>query len=180
MKKLVECIIIAITLMCVSCSTDSFEKISFTNENVLVSNNKFICYKGEKATRSDHPDDVIIVVHEIPGYEIHSSENEDSNKDEFQTKSVFIKNGTPIFEMYSNVEEREDGWVVRYKCVNGDEDIEFLPRVLTRTSWGERTTSCLSDAYSGHGWASVWVVIQSGFIPQTAVALAAVCAIKNY
>ena len=47
-------------------------------------------------------------------------------------------------------------------------------------SWGERTASCLSDAYSGHGWASVWVVIQSGFIPQTAVALAAVCAIKNY
>ena len=91
MKKLVECIIIAITLMCVSCSTDSFEKISFTNENVLVSNNKFICFKGDKATRSDHPDDVIIVVHEIPGYEIHSSENEDSNKDEFQTKSVFIK-----------------------------------------------------------------------------------------
>ena len=180
MKKLIYCFIIAITLMCVSCSNDSLDNLSSINGNVLVSNSKFICYKGEKVTRSDNIEDVIIVVHEIPDYEIHSSENEDSNKDEFHTKSIFVKNGTPIFEMYSNVEEREDGWVVRYKCVNGDEDIEFLPRVFTRASWGERTASCLSDAYSGHGWASVWAVIQSGFIPQTAVALAAVCAIKNY
>jgi hypothetical protein len=47
-------------------------------------------------------------------------------------------------------------------------------------SWGENTAACLDDVYSNHGWVSVWAVVQSAFIPQTAAALAAACAIDAY
>ncbi|MEO9511754.1 MAG: hypothetical protein ABJN84_08440 [Flavobacteriaceae bacterium] len=47
-------------------------------------------------------------------------------------------------------------------------------------SWGENTAACLDDAYSNHGWISVWAVVQSAFIPQTAAALTAACAIDAY
>lgn len=43
----------------------------------------------------------------------------------------------------------------------------------------KNTMDCLADAYANHGWVSVWITIQTGFLPQTAVAMAAACAIKN-
>lgn len=44
---------------------------------------------------------------------------------------------------------------------------------------GQATADCLADAYSKHGWVSVWATVQTAFVPATAVALAAVCAAKN-
>lgn len=37
--------------------------------------------------------------------------------------------------------------------------------------------NCMTDLYSNRGWISVWASIQTAFIPQTAVAVAATCAI---
>jgi hypothetical protein len=44
---------------------------------------------------------------------------------------------------------------------------------------GQRTMNCISDVYTGHGWASVWAFVQTAFIPETAAAFAIGCAIKN-
>lgn len=44
---------------------------------------------------------------------------------------------------------------------------------------GQATMNCLIDAYSNHGWLSVWATLQSAYIPETGVALAAACALKN-
>lgn len=55
-----------------------------------------------------------------------------------------------------------------------------LPDVQQKDSGcGQATQDCITDAYSNHGWVSVWATIQSAFIPQTAVAIAAACAVKN-
>lgn len=42
---------------------------------------------------------------------------------------------------------------------------------------GQATMNCMTDLYSNRGWISVWASIQTAFIPQTAVAVAATCAI---
>jgi len=52
--------------------------------------------------------------------------------------------------------------------------------VLHMKPWGQATADCLGDAYSNHGWVSVWATVQTAFIPATAVALAAACAIHNF
>jgi len=44
---------------------------------------------------------------------------------------------------------------------------------------GGAVASCIGDAYSNHGWASVYIFVQSAFIPQTAVAIAGYCAMGN-
>lgn len=44
---------------------------------------------------------------------------------------------------------------------------------------GQAVADCLSDAYTHHGWLSVWASVQTAFIPLTAASLAAACAIKN-
>jgi hypothetical protein len=41
---------------------------------------------------------------------------------------------------------------------------------------GSETAACLQDVYANHGWVSVWAFVQSAFIPQTAAALAILCA----
>lgn len=41
------------------------------------------------------------------------------------------------------------------------------------------TMDCITDAYSNHGWASVALTIQSAFLPETVVAIAAACAVHN-
>jgi hypothetical protein len=35
--------------------------------------------------------------------------------------------------------------------------------------------NCIADAYTNHGWVSVWVLVQSAFIPETAAAIALAC-----
>lgn len=47
-------------------------------------------------------------------------------------------------------------------------------------SWGQNTAACLQDVYTNHGWLSIWVTVQTAFLPQTAAALAAACAIDAY
>lgn len=47
-------------------------------------------------------------------------------------------------------------------------------------TWGQNTATCLEDVYTNYGWVSVWATVQSAFIPQTAAALAAACAIDAY
>jgi hypothetical protein len=44
---------------------------------------------------------------------------------------------------------------------------------------GQKVINCMIDLYSNHGWLSVWATVQSAFLPQTAVAVAATCAIHN-
>jgi len=34
---------------------------------------------------------------------------------------------------------------------------------------------CIADAYSNHGWISVWAFVQTAFIPHTAAAIALAC-----
>lgn len=36
--------------------------------------------------------------------------------------------------------------------------------------------NCMEDAYKNHGWVSLYLGIQSLFLPQTGVAIAAACA----
>ncbi|HMM04951.1 MULTISPECIES: hypothetical protein [unclassified Dysgonomonas] len=38
---------------------------------------------------------------------------------------------------------------------------------------------CIDDAYTNHGWASVFLTIETAFIPWTGVAIAAACAGGN-
>lgn len=47
------------------------------------------------------------------------------------------------------------------------------------TGCGQRTMNCMIDLYSNHGWLSVWATVQTAFIPATAGAVAATCAVHN-
>ncbi len=44
---------------------------------------------------------------------------------------------------------------------------------------GQATADCIVDAYSNHGWASVYIFVQTAFLPQTAAGIAIACAGKN-
>jgi len=57
------------------------------------------------------------------------------------------------------------------------------PIIVTTTnaaqkSCGQKVMDCITDAYTNNGWVSVWGWIQTAFIPQTAVAVAAACYIN--
>lgn len=47
-------------------------------------------------------------------------------------------------------------------------------------SYGDGVMACMEDVYSNHGFLSLWVSVQSAFIPQTALAFAVACAIDAY
>jgi hypothetical protein len=44
---------------------------------------------------------------------------------------------------------------------------------------GQATMDCINDAYTNHGWVSVWAWVQTAYIPATGVAIAAACAGRN-
>jgi hypothetical protein len=44
---------------------------------------------------------------------------------------------------------------------------------------GQGTIDCINDAYTSHGWTSVYLFVQSAYLPATAVAIAGACALRN-
>jgi hypothetical protein len=52
---------------------------------------------------------------------------------------------------------------------------------MTRTTsgCGQAVIDCVINAYSNHGWASVWAFVQTAFIPATSLAITAGCVAKN-
>lgn len=50
---------------------------------------------------------------------------------------------------------------------------------MARPGCGQAVVDCMSDLYGKRGWLSVWAVVQSAFIPETAVVVAATCAWHN-
>ena len=44
--------------------------------------------------------------------------------------------------------------------------------------WADRTLACINDAYTEHGWTSVWLWVQSVVVPQTSIAVAGTCAVN--
>jgi hypothetical protein len=174
-------LMIALSVGFYSCVSDddvvSLNELNKVDSEVLLSNSKFSCYEMS-GTRSEGKK-VLIKVHDLSNVDIIFEENDEINKDGYLYKSVFYKDGKELFVLYSNVEEKDNGYLLSYKYSYGDMDNFFLPKQISR-GWGEDTMGCLSDAYTNHGWASVWVTIQTAFIPETAVAFAAACAIKNY
>ncbi len=58
--------------------------------------------------------------------------------------------------------------------------LNSLNAALRTSGWGQRTMDCITDAYSNYGWASVAAWVVSAFQPSVAVAIAAVCAYREY
>jgi hypothetical protein len=44
---------------------------------------------------------------------------------------------------------------------------------------GQAVADCINDAYTNHGWVSVWAWVQSAVLPETVGAIALGCTIKN-
>ena len=56
----------------------------------------------------------------------------------------------------------------------------FSENIANRLSGcGQATMDCINDAYTNHGWVSVWAWVQTAFLPATAAAIAAACAAIN-
>lgn len=179
-------ILLVTTFVVTSCSNDT---LSLKQDNdkprgyeKVMSNAKFSCYKPTGETRATGMTNEIIKIEDLPEYTIIFSENSNKNVEGYKNISKFIKDGIFVGEVYTNVEETEEGWIVKYK-VEGDENVSFLPKQTTRaksSNMGDKVIDCVTDAYSNHGWASVWITVQSAFIPETALAITAGCAIKNF
>jgi hypothetical protein len=51
--------------------------------------------------------------------------------------------------------------------------------ISDKTCSGQNVMNCMTDAYTNHGWISVWISVQTAFIPATAAAMAGACAALN-
>lgn len=58
-------------------------------------------------------------------------------------------------------------------------DFGVTKRQAGRGGCRQPITDCIIDAYSNHGWSSVWTMFQSAFIPTTAAAIIGACVTKN-
>ena len=70
-------------------------------------------------------------------------------------------------------------FAVNLDNTNQTMDFEYPYFDNGRIACGQATMDCLGDAYTNHGWISVWATVQTAFIPATAAALATACAAKN-
>jgi len=62
-----------------------------------------------------------------------------------------------------------------------DKDWNMMTELTTRgfKDWGRGTAECLSDAYTNHGWSSVFALVSTAFVPQVAAGFGIACSIRN-
>ena len=64
--------------------------------------------------------------------------------------------------------------------VGGTNQASPTKSIVARTNDCQNDTNqCIADAYQNNGWISTWLFVQSAFIPATAAAVAADCALHN-
>ncbi|NOT51025.1 MAG: hypothetical protein HOP10_07085 [Chitinophagaceae bacterium] len=54
-------------------------------------------------------------------------------------------------------------------------DVDYGGETKKGSGCGNCVSNCISDAYTNHGWVSVWAFIQSIFVPATGVGIAIGC-----
>lgn len=105
-------------------------------------------------------------------------------------------NITDDFFFCETLKENEDLYVVNYYNSNLEKinTIKIIPSqknilsektynnsriklasTLAKKDVGQDVMDCMTDAYTQRGWLSVWVTVQTAFIPATAVAIAGAC-----
>lgn len=141
-----------------------------------------------KSTNDDLIKDISIInVSYLPETEIIFTE---SDIEEYQYVAYLKdKQGEIYSQFYLNVTSDDTYYSLDYYPISNEafsiKINKFDGTLVNQTtkvaaaSAGQRTMDCITDAYSNHGWVSVWVTVQSIFIPMTGVAIAAACAGGN-
>ena len=63
--------------------------------------------------------------------------------------------------------------------VKDELDVSEMVEIQAGSGCGGDVASCMGAAYSSYGWVSVWMWVQSAFIPETVAAVALTCAAYN-
>lgn len=161
-----------------SCTKD---EISTNAENGYLISNDLMTLQLISETRANNFPSYLIKVKDLPNISIVSTTNTGFDADTYPIKSIFYdEKGCLLLEMHSNTIEDEKGILFKYSVIDGDTDCSYLQKKVTRSSGiGQGTADCINDAYSNKGWASVLLWVETAYIPFTAVAIAADCAIHN-
>lgn len=140
---------------------------------------------GIKSSNKEEPEDLSIInVSYLPDTEIIFGK---SDIEEYQYIAYLIDKNGIYNQFYMNVVEDDTFYNLNYYPVDNEPfsfkinkfDGTLIKPQITKASAGQRTMDCIDDAYSNHGWVSVWLTIQSIAIPWTGVAIAAACAGQN-
>lgn len=171
--------ILAVSALALSgCSEGFYEGKKVTSDsNLVYETSKFSCYSfNTKASIA--PFDELIIVNEFPDLKIYFSKNPQKGYDYVASYVMDKRSSVTVLFKYTI---QDNGYLLDYCTETGETFnllIPFSPDIETK-GLGQDVMDCLSDAYSNHGWVSVWAFIQTCFIPETAVALAAACVAVN-
>ncbi|MEZ5070410.1 MAG: hypothetical protein R2751_05450 [Bacteroidales bacterium] len=89
---------------------------------------------------------------------------------------IIVKTSKMPDEIYVIDYYTKDMDLISSTLIDGEAQmIDSYGSALKSTHCGQEVADCLGDVYSKHGWVSVWAMVQTAFIPATAVALTAAC-----
>jgi hypothetical protein len=80
---------------------------------------------------------------------------------------------------YDLVEKTKSGIILSDDTSKTGHFVTYLQPGIFYRGCGQAIMDCVNHAFSANGWASVWLTIQSLWLPQTVVAIIAACGAKN-
>lgn len=87
-------------------------------------------------------------------------------------KTENINSDIKIISYYDN----NSNILLALELNNNEKRINVLyKKPVLKSKSGDYMVACIQDAYTKHGWISVWAFVQSAILPETAVAIAADC-----
>lgn len=188
MRKFCSITIAAITLVLLfnSCSkenVDTYEDSIFPEHideySLYKATPLFAIYKaGTKGCSNDY----LIKLSELPEADVlfNDVSSTKANDEENLYKTTVVMDGEIATEYYFSYEADETGYFVHY-FVGDDSFDEYFPFNIeekTKAAYAQHVSSCIDDAYSNHGWASIILKVESIVIPETLGAIAVACLVK--
>ena len=146
------------------------------DSSVILENDLMICYNI--STKSDETE-VLIKIKDYPELDVYCfgyNSTKSNALSNYDNVAYCVSGGNRIATLYFSVEETTERRLFRYNIDNVGEDSFFPPSSLTtKGAMGQYMADCLQDAYTNHGWASVFATVATAFCPYVVCGFVGAC-----
>lgn len=179
MKPVSILLLSTLFVFAISCSSSSVEEDSPAEDSLIFKNELMSCFNV--STKAEDMD-VLVTLANNPELAIYVTEgrNTRSGGDDYDYTAYFVNDGELEGSVNYSVATQNNEVILSYSVGEMETDTIILTTIVSERKMGQYVAECLQDAYSNHGWASVFATIATAYCPYVMAGLFGGCVSRYF